>query len=305
MLEQLKKYFDHFHEAVYIVDTHRKILYYNPVAETISGFSKEEMVGSHCWDNKLNHIDESGKKLCLDGCPLQKSIKENIITDNYVYLQHKDGYRKLVHVRAIPLEIEGKIMGAIEVFTDETSKSLLFEEEKITQLIKYIDPLTGLLNRLFMKTKLNTLLKDKNLQEWGLCFIDLDNFKRTNDLYGHIVGDKILEAVSNTILNALDQNDLAFRYGGDELLVMYHKADETTLKARAKNLQILIDATTLRDIDDPLMTKTSMGLTIMKENTKLKDAIHVADQAMYIAKKQGKNGIQYLDLEQYLTKDKL
>ncbi len=297
MLRQLMQYFDQFHEGIYIVDEHRKILYYNPVAEQISGFTKDEMVGSHCWDNKLNHIDEFGNKLCLDGCPLQRSIKENIVTDNYVYLQHKKGHRKLVHVRTIPLVIEGNVCGAIEVFTDETTKSLLFEEEHISSLLKYIDPLTGLLNRLFMQKKLEDLLSDKNLQDWGLCFIDLDNFKRTNDTYGHLVGDQVLESVANTILNHLNENDLAFRYGGDELIVMFHKVDEITLKEKAKLLQILINATQIRDIDDDKLTQTSIGLTVISNQAQIKDAIEVADQAMYIAKRNGKNKIQYLQMK--------
>lgn len=299
MLEQLKKYFDHFHEAIYIVDTHRKILYYNPIAEKVSGFTKEDMVDTHCWDNKLNHIDETGKRLCLDGCPLQKSIKENVITDNYVYLQHKKGHRKLVHVKAIPLEIDGKIIGAIEVFTDETTKSLLLEEEKLTSLLTYIDPLTGLLNRLFMKVKLKPLLEDKNLQNWGLCFIDLDNFKRTNDVYGHLVGDKLLESVSNTILESLEENDLAFRYGGDELIVMYHRVTKEELMSKIEQLQIIIQATRLRDIDDEKLTHTSIGVTLMKQSLDLIKAIDIADQAMYIAKKSGKNKIQFLDMDEY------
>ena len=214
MLEQLKKYFDHFHEAIYIVDKERKILYYNPKAVEISGFSKEEMEGTHCWDNKLNHIDQKGTRLCFEGCPLQESIRSNIVTDNMVYLQHKKGHRKMVHVKAIPLIINDEIIGAIEVFTDETSKSLLLEEEKISSVLKYVDPLTGLLNRLFMQTKLQKLLDDKNLQDWGVCFIDIDNFKRTNDTYGHRIGDILLESISNTILEHLDENDLSFRNGG-------------------------------------------------------------------------------------------
>jgi diguanylate cyclase (GGDEF)-like protein/PAS domain S-box-containing protein len=299
MLEQLKRLFNHFHEAIYIVDTHRKILYYNPEAEKISGFTKEEMIGTHCWDNKLNHIDEKGKKLCLDGCPLQQSIRENIITDNYVYLQHKKGHRKLVHVKAIPLEVDGEVIGAIEVFTDQTTKSMLLEEEKLSSILTYIDPLTGLLNRMFMQIKLKPLLEDKKLQDWGLCFLDLDNFKRTNDIYGHLIGDKLLEAVSHTILDSLNENDLAFRYGGDELIVMFHHVTKEELLKKASLLQTLIQATKLRDIEDDKLTETSIGVTLLRHNVDLLKAIEVADQAMYIAKKSGKNKIQFLDMDEY------
>ena len=181
MLEQLKKYFDHFHEAVYIVNPNRKILYYNPVAEKISGFTKEEMENTYCYDNKLNHIDEHGKKLCLEGCPLQKSVRENMITDNFVYLQHKKGHRIIVHVRAIPLIENKKVIGAIEVFTDQTKRPLLYENEKINAIMKYVDPLTGLLNRLFMKYELQTFLDKRELILLVLIIVlfDLNGFCET------------------------------------------------------------------------------------------------------------------------------
>lgn len=295
MLEQLKKYFDHFHEAVYIVDPNRKILYYNPIAEKISGFTKEEMENTYCYDNKLNHIDEYGKKLCLEGCPLQKSVRENVVTDNFVYLQHKKGHRIIVHVRAIPLIENGKVIGAIEVFTDQTKRSLLYENEKINAIIKYIDPLTGLLNRLFMKYELQLFLDKRELQEWGIIFLDLDDFKRTNDTYGHLIGDQVLESVSNTILNFLEEDDFAFRFGGDELIVMISKAKKDTLIHKAKLLQVLIKATKIRDIDDDNLTNTSMGLTVMKSDSNIMDMIDIADKAMYEAKQKGKNLIKYVE----------
>ncbi|MCD4827011.1 MAG: sensor domain-containing diguanylate cyclase [Acholeplasmataceae bacterium] len=295
MLEQLKKYFDHFHEAVYIVDPNRKILYYNPIAEKISGFTKEEMEGSYCFDNKLNHIDEKGKKLCFDGCPLQQSIRENIVTDNMVYLQHKKGHRIIVHVKAIPLIENGEIIGAIEVFTDQTKKPLAYDNEKINAILKYVDPLTGLLNRLFMKYELQKFLDKRDLQEWGIIFLDLDSFKRTNDTYGHLVGDQVLSSVANTILNFLEEEDFAFRFGGDEMIVMFSKATKESLIKKAQVLQALINATKIRDIDDDNLTNISMGLTVMKNNSKISDIIDIADQAMYEAKKEGINLIRFIE----------
>lgn len=295
MIEQLKEYFDHFHEGIYIVDVNRKILYYNPVAEKISGFSKEEMENTYCFDNKLNHIDESGKRLCLDGCPLQKSILENVVTDNLVYLQHKKGHRVVVHVRAIPLIENDEVIGSIEVFTDQTKDSTLYKNEKMNSILKYIDPLTGLLNRLFMKDKLIKFLQNKDLQEWGIVFIDLDNFKRTNDTYGHLVGDKVLESVSSTILSFIEENDLAFRFGGDELIVMFNKISKDDLLNKANTLKVLINATRIRDIEDESVTSVSMGLTIVKDSFKINDMIGIADKAMYMAKKEGKNLIKFLE----------
>ena len=75
--ELLFSLFDDVNDGVYVVDTKRKILYFNRAAERITGFSKEEIVGKYCYDNTLNHIDDQGMRLCLFGCPLQDSIDQN------------------------------------------------------------------------------------------------------------------------------------------------------------------------------------------------------------------------------------
>jgi len=148
-LEQLKLMFDHFHEAIYIVDINREILFFNIMASEISGFSQKEMTGLFCYENKLNHVDDFGNHLCFEGCPLVESITKDMVTDHFVYLHHKKGHRIRVHVRAIPYKENGEIVGAIEVFTDETQKNLMQQELEIQKNIALLDPLTGLFNRRF------------------------------------------------------------------------------------------------------------------------------------------------------------
>ncbi|MDX9691657.1 MAG: sensor domain-containing diguanylate cyclase [Acholeplasmataceae bacterium] len=289
-LEVMKRIFDVFHEAVYIVDKERKILYFNPVAEKISGFKKGEIEGQNCYHNTLNHVDEQGKKLCLDGCPLLESIRNNITTDNFVYLHHKEGFRVRVHVRSVPLMEDGVVTGAIEVFTDETRQNLVLEELIFQKELSLIDPLTGLFNRRYLDERFYQDFKETlKTGQLGVLFIDLDDFKKVNDIYGHLVGDEILKTVSSTIIHNLRESDYVFRYGGEEIVVFLKDVSHDDLFRIAEKLRILTAASSTRNIEQKLASTISVGATMFEIGESIYQAIHRADKAMYQAKRLGKN----------------
>ena len=74
--EFYKHLLDQMSDGVYFVDLDRKILYWNEGARRLAGYTAEEMIGRHCQDNILCHVDGQGNKLCLDGCPLTASITD-------------------------------------------------------------------------------------------------------------------------------------------------------------------------------------------------------------------------------------
>lgn len=291
-LNAMKRIFDVFHEAVYIVDRNRKILYFNPVAEKISGFKAEDIVSKHCYDNTLNHIDEHGKKLCIDGCPLLESIQENITTDNFVYLHHKDGHRIRVHVRSVPLIEDLEVIGAIEVFTNESKTNLVLDELLLQKQLALIDPLTGLFNRRYLDERFDIDFKENMTKgNLGLLFIDIDNFKQVNDIYGHLVGDAVLRTVSSTIMHNLKQIDYVVRYGGEEILVLVKETHPEDLYHVANQLRILIAASSTRKIAHHLYVTVSIGASMHRPEDHITVTIGHADQAMYQAKKCGKNQV--------------
>jgi diguanylate cyclase (GGDEF)-like protein/PAS domain S-box-containing protein len=290
-LEQYKRVFESFHEAIYIVNKDRKILYFNPIASLISGFSQEETEGFFCYDNILNHVDEKGKNLCFSGCPLTHAIRENVVTDHIVYLHHKLGYRVRVHVRAIPIIEDGDVVGAIEVFTDDTEKNLMQEEIALLKQMSFIDPLTGLYQRRFLTDRLDGHLDLHGHSNIGILFIDIDNFKTFNDTFGHDYGDVVLRTVAKTILYQLKQKDVVVRYGGEEIVVILLDVSEENMLNVAEMLCALIAQSHIRYQEHPMKVTVSIGATLVKNQEQIKEAIKRADQAMYRAKKQGKNQV--------------
>lgn len=293
-IEHYRIVFESFHEAIYVVDKDRQILYFNPVATKISGFSQGETEGFFCYDNILNHVDETGKNLCFSGCPLTEAIKENKVTDHIVYLHHKQGHRVKVHVRAIPVIEDGVVSGAIEVFTDETEKNLMQDEIELLKQMNMIDPLTGLYNRKFLMEKWNHYLESHGETGVGVLMIDIDDFKRFNDTYGHDLGDEVLQTVSKTILYQLKQKDVVIRYGGEEILVILLDVDQESMFSVAETLRILIHQSNLRDDGFEEKISVSIGASLLNQGEKIGKCITRADQALYKAKKSGKNQVQML-----------
>jgi len=292
-LDKLIKLFESFHEAIYIVDASRKILYFNPVATKISGFEKGETEGFFCYDNILNHVDHLGKNLCFEGCPLVDAILYNRVEDHMVYLHHKQGHRIKVHVRAIPYIEDDQVVGAIEVFTDETAKNLMQNELEVKERLLMIDPLTELYNRRYLE-----LHQDKTYsQQDNVCvlFFDIDNFKAINDVFGHFYGDDVLKAVSKTIQLNLKPDDTVIRFGGEEIVAILKQVTQTDLKEIAETLRLLVHQTKPRNPEHDYMMSVSIGAVCVKENEKIIEAIHRADQAMYDAKKSGKDCVVFND----------
>jgi len=288
----LKKMFDQFHEAIYIVDKERQILYFNPVATQLSGFAREDMEHTYCFDNKLNHIDEFGNKLCLEGCPLVESIKYNRIEDHNVYMHHKNGHRVGVHVRTIPHhDLNGELDGAIEVFSQISSQNLVLEELKIREALAYIDPVTSTFNRHYLKNELVKILATHEKAQIGVVFLDIDDFKHFNDNYGHEVGDAILLGVSKSISLNLPNQDILVRYGGDEFIIILFASTKEEIIATADKVKVLLDATVIRKSEQEYKVQASMGLSFRIEDEQLTEVIARADQAMYFAKRAKNNTV--------------
>jgi len=126
------------YDGVYIVNRDREILFWNDSAERITGHRRLEVMRRHCADNILNHIDEDGNSLCLNMCPLVKSMETDKTLEAKVFPLHKDKTRFPVVTRISPIkDSAGEIVGAIEVFRDITKdEDLRILQEKFNKLIK-------------------------------------------------------------------------------------------------------------------------------------------------------------------------
>ncbi|MFQ9639578.1 MAG: PAS domain S-box protein, partial [Eisenbergiella sp.] len=174
-------------DGVYLVDLERRILFWNKAAETITGYCADEIVGRQCQDNLLNHIDEEGRPLCITGCPLFSAIIDGKQRREHVFVRHKDGYRIPILVNIFPLKKDGEIIGAIEIFSQNSPT--IYEDNLVEHLseIAMHDTLTKLPNRRYLESFLDYKLNE--YQRFGrlfaVLFADIDDFSHFNNEYGH------------------------------------------------------------------------------------------------------------------------
>ncbi|KVO61435.1 cyclic di-GMP phosphodiesterase [Burkholderia stagnalis] len=177
------------------------------------------------------------------------------------------------------------------------------EERKAQQRLIELantDVLTGLPNRHAISEQIKALLAtdiDNSLRQVGILFLDLDNFKRVNDHYGHITGDRLLKDVSGIINGCLPEGATLARLGGDEFLVLFSHGTRPLLEATA---QVILER--LRTpIHLGLMevyTSCSIGIAMYPQHgDTLETLIRSADTAMYVAKEAGKHTYRVFSLE--------
>ena len=189
-------------DGVYLVDRDRRITYWSKGAERLTGYPAGQVVGRRCRDDILNHVDGAGLQLCRDYCPLRETMLDGQDRQARVYLRHRSGHRVPVWVRALPLrDSAGKITGAVETFTDDTTVANLRNRLTELQRLALADPLTGLGNRRHLEQQLQTWVEHRNRYQWtfGLLFLDIDHFKAVNDRHGHDIGDDVLRMVAATM----------------------------------------------------------------------------------------------------------
>ncbi len=218
-----KALLDNLANGVYFVDTNRRITFWNKSAERITGYTAQEVLGRSCADNILRHVDESGRELCVEGCPLAAVVQDGRMRETHVYMHHKLGYRAPVDIRATAMRnTDGEIVGAVEIFhTPSEGLNILEEIQKLRKEV-LTDPLTGVGNRRFAEMRLQECEKDEKEYgvSYGILFVDIDHFKRVNDTWGHGVGDKVLRMVAQVLDKSVRSLDTPCRWGGEEFVVL-------------------------------------------------------------------------------------
>ena len=283
-------------DGVYVVDRERCITYWSAGAERLTGFTAAEVVGSRCADGVLAHVDERGTNLCLEGCPLHCSMDTGEPGEARVFLHHREGHRVPVTVHTMPLrDEEGAIIGAVEVFSDQTPQAAFREREAELEKLVLLDELTRVGNRRAGLEALDRRLAEMERYGWtfGLLFIDLDHFKQLNDHLGHGAGDEVLHMVAATIAHNVRAFDEVSRWGGEEFLVICPKIEPSLLGSLAERLKALVATAAIMDVDQVLRSTISVGATLAQPGDTPESLVARADKLMYRAKANGRNQVVF------------
>lgn len=290
--EFFKSLLDNLTDGVYFVDRERRITYWNQGAERITGYQGEEVLGRQCHENILMHMDDAGCLLCHGDCPLVRTIKDGVVHETEVYLHHKKGHRIPVWIRASPIRDRvGKIVGAVEVFNDNSAKVAAIKKIEELEDQALLDTLTGLGNRRYTEITLSDRLSEFSRHGWsfGVLFLDVDLFKAINDNHGHDVGDMVLKMVAETLLRNTRANDFIGRWGGEEFLAVVVNVTPEKLAQVAERFRRLVGASSLDWQEHRLKVTVSVGATMAMKGDSCKSLVKRADALMYKSKNTGRN----------------
>lgn len=179
-------------------------------------------------------------------------------------------------------------------------KKLEAEIKRLKKLV-YYDELTGLLNRRGFKEEVEEIFLATSLRRNGeekrtaaqlpfsIVFVDLDDFKKINDTYGHEEGDKVLKHAAKILKRLLRKNDIYARWGGEEFVVALPNATKRIAKEIAEKLRSGIEKSKISLGGKKVTVTMSVGIVMHNHENHLLELIEKADKAMYKAKKSGKN----------------
>lgn len=213
----------------------------------------------------------------------------------------------------LPLKIHGAILGVIEIINvpdmavfktkDLPILTILADYAAIAienaryfsiiQKMGIMDEYTGLYNARFLHQMLDEWIQKDPHRKIAVVFIDVDNFKKVVDGYGHLLGTQVLKELGETISSFLSEKDILIKYGGDEYVIILPDINKpAALQRMEKIVQAIRGSTYLKAQSKPVKVTASFGMAMYPEDAHTKkDLLLLADNLMYGIKKTSKNGI--------------
>src|ERR1051326_1922499 len=249
---------DKMQTGVYLVDSDRRIVFWNDGAERITGYLRHQVVGRLCKENILMHCDEQSCSLCGIACPISETMLEGRPKEARVYLHHRNGHQVPVHLRVAPIRDDrGSIIGAAESFEEQNVES------HDGELAAYgcLDVATGVPNHDFTQSHLRESLATYNEYRvpFGVLLIHVDHLQQVQASHGRQATEFILRAAAGTIRNVLGAGEFLGRWKENEFLAIKTGCDEAQIERTVKSLQKIVSCSSVRWWDDQLVVHVSVG----------------------------------------------
>ena len=285
---------DNLHDGAYFVDLDRRIVYWNKSAEELTGYASEDVVGRTCDDGILLHVDEHGKDLCKDLCPLAETLKDGELREVEVFLHHKSGHRVPVAIRVAPVrDRKGAITGAVELFSENSA--LLTARARIDELeqIATLDPLTRLPSRRWLEQELASRVDElaRFGRTFGVVSIRVDRMPKIISAFGRDVGDDVLRMVGNTLIYNCRPFDIIGRWGGAEFLGTVVGVERAGLTKVAERLRGLVGKSMLPLEGRTVSVTVSVGAVMAEWGDTVDVLIDRAERMMHRSRSRGRDRV--------------
>ena len=280
-------------DAVLTTDLLGNVTYLNLVAETMTGWPREDALGRPIAE--VFTILDGTTRLAAANPMLRAIVEDRTVgLGPDCVLVRRDGFESAIEDSAAPIHNrDGQVTGAVIVFRDVSeSRAMALEMAHLAQH----DFLTSLPNRLLLTERFSHTIRmaQRNTKQVGLMFLDLDNFKHINDSLGHAIGDQLLQSVANRLVACVRTTDTVCRQGGDEFVILLAEIGQPQDAAQvAETLRAALGMPHLIDGHE-LHVTLSIGISVFPDDGTNVDALmQNADTAMYHAKAGGRDNYQF------------
>ena len=277
------------HEGVVITDTTPHILAVNDAYATITGYTRDEIIGKDPGILNSGRHDKSFYEF------MWKILLKDGFWQGEIWNRRKSGeiYPQWLSISAV-FNNQHQPVRYIGVFSDITK---LKESQSQLEFLAHHDPLTRLFNRAAVESRMEQELEQAsrhNLQ-LSVLFIDLDRFKQVNDSFGHLIGDELLCSVAERLRARLREGDTLGRLGGDEFVLLatplQEKQDAAVI---ARDILVALSEPFNLSTGNEVFIGGSIGISLFPDNgSTVAELTKNADAAMYLAKENGRNQFSF------------
>ncbi len=267
--EKYRAIFENVQDVYYRTDMEGTVLEVSPAVRRFLGYERNELIGRNI---DVVYPERDQREIMRD-----RMLAEGEVTGFEVHLQRKDGTLVWFSVNAHVLrDDDGETIGFEGLLRDITDRKDL---EKRLEELSVRDPLTGCYNRRYVESLRSRL--ERPTSRWGCLLLDLDDFKKVNDTYGHEEGDRVLQGVAHFIRRHGRAEDVVVRLGGDEFAIFVAAGSPEELQTIAERLR------EVSPFESP--APFSLGYAFRELGECIEDVVARADRSMYEHKKRNKS----------------
>ncbi|MBD8161450.1 cyclic di-GMP phosphodiesterase [Erwinia persicina] len=267
--------------VIVIVDQQGNIQRFNRLSEEYTGLKEQEVIGRNVFQLFMSRQEAAASRRNIS-----TFFREGSSYEVERWIKTRKGQRlflfrnKFVHSGSGKNEIY-LICSGMDITEERRAQERL-------RVLANTDTITGLPNRNAINQEITEALEKRTVQQTGVVYLDLDNFKKVNDAYGHMFGDQLLQAVSLAILSCLDKDQTLARLGGDEFIVLAEDTSQAALEAMSSRILVRLKQPFRIGLIE-VYSGCSIGIALAPQHGEDRESlIRNADTAMYTAKENGR-----------------
>jgi diguanylate cyclase (GGDEF)-like protein/PAS domain S-box-containing protein len=274
-------------DAIIMIDDKGDVTFWNPAAEQVFGYTKEEVMGKEL--HRFMIHDESLYQRYKEAFKKFQSSGKGSAVGKTIELKtkHKDGHEIYVELSLSAVKIKDS-WHAIGILRDITERKKI---EEMIYLQSITDPLTNIYNRRFFMQMMEQEMERtrRNGKPFSLIMFDIDHFKSVNDRFGHAAGDMVLKSIADTVKNRIRKTDCFARWGGEEFIILL---PETSLKDAAGLAEELREKLSNMTLPEVGHITASFGVASFRPSDTIDTILLRADDMLYEAKAAGRNCVK-------------